>query len=250
MGSIEAFVNVLNEIKDFSELNNFIKKYELIRDNFDKKVLRVVDHNKVYYCKIWIEKGLKREIINLIRRGNRGSREVKGLNRLLQKGFCVPNLVSSGSIKFSKFSIIEWVITEEVNGYVGLDKLLYENKNIDKFSSIAANALYKIHNIDLIYGDYNFENILINTNGEVCFLDWLGVRESASVKKKLKDVSVSLYEITANSTYPNKHEINGIFLKSYLKNFNESQAPSYKKIILSYYKELLRKKNITDEINF
>ncbi len=247
---LNDFFTEIEQKNTLEEFFEFILKFEIIRKSNEKVVIRFETQDGAYYGKFWIEKGLKRFLINSLKGGKRGTRELNGHTKLSKHGFCVPEVVRKGEKIFSFFYSVQWYVTKSISGFVGLDVLLTApNENYDCVKR-AAEGLIAIHRKGLCYGDYNFENVMLDKNNNICYLDWMGVYECNSTASKLNDVAVFVYEIIANSKFKEKNKIISAFVNKYVSYNTFMKKDELLKTLRKKVYKKLRAKKIEYEITF
>ena len=205
-------------ISNRSQFKEYFKSEELLRDQHEKTVIKITRNAANLFVKVWWDYGVIRLIKDCLKGGKRGVREARGLNLLVEKGFKTPTLIVYGAMKHNIVSGFSFAITEEIKNASTLDQILFRNNSRDVVKK-ASLALSKIHRQNLIYGDFNYENILIDDKNhcKYYFLDWLGVKQSKSQNRRYNDVANFIYEIETHLEYEYKDEITKIFLDEYIR---------------------------------
>jgi tRNA A-37 threonylcarbamoyl transferase component Bud32 len=241
-GNYQDIVNQLSSITDRYSLLKTISSEDLLRNQKHKTVFRIKTNNVHIFVKIWWDFGILRFVKDTIKKGKRGIREANGLKLLNKNGLKTPPLIAYGQVVQTSLNGFSFVITEEVKGALTLDQLLIKENDFEIVKQ-ASIALYNVHNKGLVYGDFNYENFLIDLKDprKHYYLDWLAVKKTTNQHFKLKDVAIFMYEVEAHINFDSKQQINSIFLDEYLRLAKLKDEDKTRNIILSEL-ELLKKR--------
>ena len=221
LSGLNAIISIIKESREKDELLSKLTG-TIISDNSFKSLVKITLDNSSYYVKVYWDTNMFSVLKNVYRGDLRAFREAEGLLLLQKHGFNTPRLISYGVVDYSFIQKHSYIITKEVEGYRSVDECL--SKRYDESIMVAVGKLIgSIHKHDMVYGDFHSENVLISNNDEedFIFLDWMGVKKTDNLQKKLVDLAKFIY-YSGDKNWQGKEQLIEHFVKSYWNYFNET----------------------------